>query len=46
MYDSLKDKQVDDDLLEAEENASIGYSKAQQLEKPKKKIDKRRLNEV
>jgi hypothetical protein len=37
MYDSLKDKQVDDDLLEAEEIASIGYSKAQQLGKPKKK---------
>ena len=37
MYYSLKDKQVDDDLLEAEEIASIGYSKAQQLGKPKKK---------
>lgn len=37
MYDSLKDKQVDDDLLEAKENESIGYSKAQQLGKPKKK---------
>ena len=46
MYDSLKDKQVDDDLLEAEEIASISYSKAQQLEKPKKKRDKRKLDEV
>jgi len=32
--------------IEREEIASIGYSKAQQLEKQKKKIDKRRLNEV
>ena len=37
MYDSLKDKQVDDDLLETEEITSIGYSKAQQLGTPKKK---------
>jgi len=44
-YDSLKDKQVDNDLLEAEEIASIGYSKAQQLGKLKKR-DKRRLDEM
>jgi len=37
MYDSKKDKQVDDDIAELEAKNTLGYSKAQQIGKTKEK---------